>query len=448
MALVWRENNLSFNIKLVMFYGPNMLTFQLKMGDEQIYVVETYVPPNCTRGVEDICRAAEACPAGCKLLIMGDVNANVGFPRDKWEEVIVDLLDELCLVDSSPGFRLQTPCRTATRARWMWSQRRETTRHYSQPDYILARAEETCKFKGVGFCFLWFLHSDHCAVIAVIRAGGEGRLKTYWRKHQKLPLSLPLGPKDKDTAAFDTLAAKCVNPKPMQKRGKDWMSEATWRLKAKRASLLQSGRIRQDAAWRMKRKIKAAIKADKQKLTAKVGDSIVAELAKGDVQEAFQHLKGCYRKAVETQARPCRQTMECQTNKQEELYVERAAYGTAFPANRVPYAIGDNQLIESKLRAVVSLLSHGRCGGTSGIRAEHIEAWLRGAKKEEDPETAVSHVGAGKTWHEFVHLCTSVWNTGAIPQKMCWVIMVLIPKGGGSTVASDCSSQFGKCLRR
>jgi hypothetical protein len=62
---------------------------------------------------------------------------------------------------------------------------------------------------------------------------------------------------------------------------------------------------------------------------------------------------------------------------------------------------------------------------------EHIKAWHRGAKKKEDPETAASHVRAGKTWHEFVHLCTSVWNTGTIPQQMCWVITVLILKGGG-----------------
>jgi hypothetical protein len=43
--------------------------------------------------VEDILRAAEACPAGFKLLVMGDLNVNVRFPRDEREEVIVDLLD-------------------------------------------------------------------------------------------------------------------------------------------------------------------------------------------------------------------------------------------------------------------------------------------------------------------------------------------------------------------
>jgi hypothetical protein len=45
-------------------------------------------------------------------------------------------------------------------------------RHYSQPDYILARAGETRKFRGVGFCLLRFLHSNHRAVVAVVRAGG------------------------------------------------------------------------------------------------------------------------------------------------------------------------------------------------------------------------------------------------------------------------------------
>jgi hypothetical protein len=236
---------------------------------------------------------------------MGDLNANLGFPHNEWEEVIVNLLDELCLVDLLHGFWLQTPRRTATRARWMGSQQRGTRRHYLQPDYILAQAGETRKFRGMGFHFLFFFHSNNRTVVAVVRAGGEGRLKTNWQKRQKFPLSLPLGPKDKDTAAFDALTAECINPKLTWKPGKDWMSKATWRLIAKRASLLQSGRIRQDAAWRMKPKIKASIKADKQKLTGKVGSLIVIKLVKGDIKEAFRHLKGWYREAAKMQARPC-----------------------------------------------------------------------------------------------------------------------------------------------
>jgi hypothetical protein len=90
-------------------------------------------------------------------------------------------------------------------------------------------------------------HASSTPIIAQLlrlsEQGGEGQLKKYRRKCQKLLLSLPLGPKDADTTAFDTLAAKCVDPKPMGKQGKDWMTKGTWRLIAKRASLLQSGRI-------------------------------------------------------------------------------------------------------------------------------------------------------------------------------------------------------------
>jgi hypothetical protein len=76
------------------------------------------------------------------------------------------------------------------------------------------------------------------------------------------------------------------------------------------------------------------------------------------------------------QTRPCHQTMDCLTNGCEESYLEGAAYGKAFPANGMPNAIGNNQPIDGKLWAVVSLLSHCRCGGILGIRAEHIKAWL------------------------------------------------------------------------
>jgi hypothetical protein len=82
VALAWRENNPSFEVKLVRFYGPNTLTYQLKTGDKQIHAVGMYIPPNCTRGAEDIRQAAEACPAGCKLLIMGDLNTNIEYPCD------------------------------------------------------------------------------------------------------------------------------------------------------------------------------------------------------------------------------------------------------------------------------------------------------------------------------------------------------------------------------
>ena len=308
------------------------------------------------------------------------MNINFGFPRDEREEVIVDLLDEINLVDTSRRFRLRTTKLASTRARWTWSQTRRGTRHYSQPDYFMARAGDMrANLRGVGFRSPRFLHLDHRAVVANLRVGRTGRLKKYRRERQKFPLSLPLGPQDANTTIFDALAARCVDPKKKRSPGKDWISEGTWKLIAKRASLLRSGKIRQDAARRMKREVRAALKADKTRLTAEVGESIVSELSSGNVHEAFRHLKGWYRSASETQARPCHQTMERQTDERVELYTERAASGAEFPGNGTPFIIDDNPPSDGELRTAVSQLSHGRCGGASGIRAEHIKAWLRGA---------------------------------------------------------------------
>jgi len=140
--------------------------------------------------------------------------------------------------------------------------------------------------------------------------------------------------------------------------------------------------------------------------------------------------------------------MERQTDERVELYAERDACGVEFLENGTPFAIDDNPPSEGELQTAVSQLSHGRCGGASGIRSEHIKAWLRGAKKEEDPENGANHTGAGKSWSEFVELCTSVWETGTIPQQMSWVVTVLIRKGGGDYRGIGLLEPIWKVLER
>ena len=98
-------------------------------------------------------------------------------------------------------------------------------------------------FKGVGFRSPRYLHLDHRAVVANVRVGRKGRPKKYRWERQKFPLSLPLGPKDENTALFDALAAKCVDPKPTWPPGKDWISEGTWKMIRKRASLMQREKL-------------------------------------------------------------------------------------------------------------------------------------------------------------------------------------------------------------
>ena len=90
VALVWKENDPKFEVESVLFNnGPNIVTFQLTTGDERFYVIGIYVPPDCSNGVDDLRRAWDACPQGCKPIILGDFNINFGYPRDEREDIIV-----------------------------------------------------------------------------------------------------------------------------------------------------------------------------------------------------------------------------------------------------------------------------------------------------------------------------------------------------------------------
>ena len=65
------------------------------------------------------------------------------------------------------------------------------------------------------------------------------------------------------------------------------------------------------------------------------------------------------------------------------------------------------------------------------MRAKDIKRWLRGVEDEENPEIQ-GRQGAGDTWRAFVALIRSIWDRGKIPQQMAWVVVVLLPKGGGN----------------
>ena len=74
----------------------------------------------------------------------------------------------------------------------------------------------------------------------------------------------------------------------------NWMSDSTWLLIKQHMSLRQAGQLRQAEGRRMQWAIHAVLKRDCAARMAQIGKSIVAELAEGNVHEAFRHLKGWY----------------------------------------------------------------------------------------------------------------------------------------------------------
>jgi hypothetical protein len=62
------------------------------------------------------------------------------------------------------------------------------------------------------------------------------------------------------------------------------------------------------------------------------------------------------------------------------------------------------------------------------MKAEHLKEWLRDVKRKE-AEDGVEEIGG--RWRMFVTLLQAIWERGDIPQQMTWMIIVLLPKGGG-----------------
>jgi hypothetical protein len=163
----------------------------------------------------------------------------------------------------------------------------------------------------------------------------------------------------------------------------------------------------------------------------------------GNVHEAFRHLlKGWYRAATDTQAKPCRQTMDRQTTERVDLYARRDSPGDPLPINVAPVEINDGEL-----REVVGELTNGRAAGASGMRTKHVKKWLHDVQREEDPEDQAA-VSAGENWRLFVQLVQAAWAHGKIPRQLLWSIVILIPKGGGDYRGIELLEPIWKCIER
>jgi hypothetical protein len=155
VALVWKEGHSFFKVEAACIVTPNLLTFQLVTGYERFYVMGIYNPPNNTTGVDALQAAWHACPDGCALIVMWNLNINFEHPHDKREKAITNLLGGINLVDSTRKFCLWQCWLQLARRRWTWRQKRIGRWHHSQPDYILAWEGNIWYFWRVAFQCRW-----------------------------------------------------------------------------------------------------------------------------------------------------------------------------------------------------------------------------------------------------------------------------------------------------
>ncbi len=139
--------------------------------------------------------------------------------------------------------------------------------------------------------------------------------------------------------------------------------------------------------------------------------------------------------------------MERQMLERVDLYARRESPGNPLPINVTLVMISNDPLTDGELRQVAGKLTNGRAAGASGMRAKHVKEWLNGVQWEEDPEGHGVN-GAGDNWRLFVQLVQETWTNGTVPRQLLWIIVVLIPKGGGDYCRIGLIEPVWKCIEQ
>jgi hypothetical protein len=245
---------------------------------------------------------------------------------------------------------------------------------------------------------------------------------------QRFPISLPRGPCTKLDAEYEKLQRDLVRPPLREHPANSWITATTWQLVDHHAMLRRKGMLTQTAARRLGRQVRAHLAADRLERATNAASKIEGCLAAGDFIEAWHHLKGWYRTAEDRAPKACPETLASQTAERVELYTAVRPPGWSLPINLTPIPVPDDTPTDHKIREVVAKLRNGRAAGATGMRAEHLKEWLHGIQREEAED---GEEDAGDRWRLFVSLIQATWDSGTVLTQMSWVVIVLLPKGGG-----------------
>ena len=256
VALCYRKSD-HFEVEETVKHGPNVMAFQLETGRRRYYVVGAYLPPSDTTTIDHVRSAWAQCPKGCTPWLLGDLNVNLMHPLDERGEEIAE------------------ECR---------SMMREGRRVSSQPDYFLAREEDRRDFRGVTAMSPRHHVSDHRAVIATVYTGSGRRLQRYRRRRSRFPIRLQKrGPRTHAEQLFEELKVECGPPPIRERTINSWIQPETWALVDARAALRREGKLNQQALRTHNRRVNAALKTDRSKRAADVGEQIEATLGAGEM---------------------------------------------------------------------------------------------------------------------------------------------------------------------
>jgi hypothetical protein len=104
IALFWRDYDL-YEIEESKTRSPNVLSFELITSKTSCYVVGAYLPlsdPGTT--LMHVEQAWKVCPNGCEPILLGNLSANILFPRDERQDAIAEMCNSMALLSMADQF--------------------------------------------------------------------------------------------------------------------------------------------------------------------------------------------------------------------------------------------------------------------------------------------------------------------------------------------------------
>ena len=190
--------------------GKNVVSCEVVTGlrkkqrgwdETRYFIVGCYIPPSEKDGTTRrlVEKALDSRPKGSIPIVLGDLNADLEFPRNRQEVILAAGIEKHGLGCLTRDFRVRRKGRRRrrherTRGRWTFRKRMTNAagEQYwarSKPDYFLTREKDRRRFTRCRWVRPTGHNSDHRALITRMEAGRPEDMRRYRKKMETCPMT-------------------------------------------------------------------------------------------------------------------------------------------------------------------------------------------------------------------------------------------------------------------
>ena len=186
--------------------------------------------------------------------------------------------------------------------------------------------------------------------------------------------------------------------------------------------------MRQNESEKVKeigKELRRNLRKDRRKRVNDVSIKIEKELKGNNVIEAYDILRGWYKKFSGRSEKPSLEDLASKREFYKDLFMreetEKENLDIEYEGNDVDYSIpGEKEISEALFR-----LKNRRAPGLTGITVEHLKEWYKLSHPEDEK---VVDKRAERNWSLIIKITQKCFNEGKFPDAFRYGVLVLIPK--------------------